>query len=56
MIRVKQVLITAGPVIGANYAVFTEHREGNAFREVAVGILSPVVALDIPAYVILKVG
>ena len=75
MNRVKEVLITAytvsitaAPIIGANYAVFTEHREGDAFRDAAlnavcgafvgsaVGIFSPVVALGLPAYVMLKAG
>lgn len=75
MNRIKEVLITAyavsitaAPIIGVNYAVFTEHREGDAFRDVAmhavcgafcgaaVGILSPVVAIGLPAYVMLKVG
>lgn len=74
MNRVKTVLarayvggVAAAPFIGANVAVWTEHRQGDTFRDVAlnavcgafcgtvVGILSPVVALGLPAYVGLKV-
>ena len=67
LITAYAVSITAAPIIGANYAVFTEHREGDKFRDVALdavcgafcgaaaGVLSPVVALGIPAYVLLKV-
>ena len=74
MNRFKEVLtkayiggVAAAPLIGANVAVWTEHRQGDRFRDVAllavcgalcgcvVGVLSPVVALGLPAYVGLKV-
>ena len=74
MNRVKTILaqayvggVAAAPIIGANVAVWTEHRQGDTFRDVAlnavcgafcgcvVGVLSPVVALGLPAYVGLKV-
>ena len=74
MNRVKTVLakayvggVAAAPFIGANVAVWTDHREGDTFRDVAlaavcgtfcggvVAILSPVIALGLPAYVGLKV-
>jgi hypothetical protein len=74
MNRFKEVLakaylgsVTAAPFIGANVAVWTDHREGDTFRDVAlaavcgtfcggvVAILSPVIALGMPAYVLLKV-
>ena len=73
MNRVKEVLakayfgsVAAAPFIGANVAVWTDHREGDTFRDVAlaavcgtfcggvVAILSPVIALGMPAYVALK--
>jgi uncharacterized membrane protein YfcA len=74
MNRVKTVLaqayvggVAAAPIIGANVAVWTEHRQGDTFRDVAliaicgafcgavVGVLSPVVALGSPAYIAIKV-
>jgi hypothetical protein len=62
--------LTAAPFIGANYNVWTnyEPKYGYTVREFAtdavagafcgavLGILSPVVALGIPAYVALKVA
>jgi hypothetical protein len=60
-------IITAAPVIGANYNVWENYTPENTAREFAtdavagafcgavLGILSPVVALGIPAYLALKV-
>ena len=59
--------VAAAPFIGANVAVWTDHREGDTFRDVAlaavcgtfcggvVAILSPVIALGMPAYIALNV-
>jgi hypothetical protein len=61
-------IITAAPVIGANYNVWENYTSENTAQEFAtdavagafcgavLGILSPVVALGIPAYVALKVA
>ena len=70
MNRFKEVLtkayiggVAAAPLIGANVAVWTEHRQVDTFRDVALnavcgalcgavlGVLSPVMALGLPAYV-----
>ncbi len=60
--------LTAAPFIGANYNVWTNYEPNYTFREFAtdaivgagagavLGMLSPVVALGIPAYVALKVS
>jgi len=59
--------LTAAPFIGANYNVWSNYEPRYTVREFAtdalvgagagavLGILSPVVALGIPAYVALKV-
>ena len=58
--------LAASPVIGANYNVWTHYEPGYTVRDFAIdtvsgafcgavfGILSPVVALGIPAYVAMK--
>jgi len=61
-------VITAAPVIGANYNVWENYTPENTAREFAtdavagafcgavIGILSPVIAIGLPAYVALKVA
>jgi len=61
-------ILTAAPVIGANYNVWENYTLENTAREFAtdavsgafcgavIGILSPVIALGVPAYVALKVA
>jgi hypothetical protein len=60
--------LTAAPFIGANYNVWANYEPDYTFREFAtdaivgagagavLGMLSPVVALGVPAYVALKVS
>ena len=61
-------IITAAPVIGANYNVWENYTPENTAREFAtdavagafcgavIGILSPVIAIGLPTYIALKVA
>ena len=61
-------IITAAPVIGANYNVWENYTSENTAREFAtdavagafcgavIGILSPVIAIGLPTYIALKVA